>query len=116
MIGWLSFFLNAVITSFISDVCISYFFLAGIKYQNQKQIKAGSLFWHTFPEGQAIVHQGRHSVSRSRKSADHIFIHKQETEIANRKWGEDINPQARLYLLKDSITFLDNATHRESII
>lgn len=83
--GWPT--LVLVITSFISDVCISYFFLAGIKYQNQKQIKARSLFWHTFPEGQTRVHQGRHSVSGSRKSADHIFIHKQKTEIGNRKWG-----------------------------
>ena len=92
MIGQLSFFLSAVISSFISDVYISYFLLAGIKYQNQKQIKAGSLLWHTFPEGQTRVHHGRHSVSRRGKLADHIFIHKQETEVGNRKWGEAINP------------------------
>lgn len=52
------------------------------------------LFWLQFQKDR--VHHRREGVpcGRSRKLADHIFIHRQEAEKESRKWGESINPGA----------------------
>lgn len=53
--------------------------LLGIKFKRD--------ILHGDREGMAV---DRHS-GRNRKLADHIFIHTQESEKKNRKWGEAIN-------------------------
>lgn len=52
------------------------------------------LFWLQFQKDR--VHHRREGVpcGRSRKLADHIFIHRQEAEKESRKWGESITPGA----------------------
>lgn len=70
-------------------------FLSVVSEYLTKQLKEERVYFGFSSRRTEFIIAGKACPSgRSRKLADHIFIHRQEAKKESRKWGESINPQA----------------------
>lgn len=78
--------------------------VAGISVMTKRDFYK-SLFWLTVPERESPQWLGGVAAGcRNRRLRDYVFNHNQKTDRANRKWGQNRNPQSpppgNLHLLK----------------